>query len=462
MLRTILAILLLISAAVSAQTKAPAKPRTAKTTHAAPTAWPVESVAVEGLQHFTEDQVRRAAGIELGKPAGAKDLDAARDRLLATGAFDSVAYRYAPAPGGKGYAVTFEVAESGPRFPVRFEDLGVPDENLKDVLKRADPFFAAKIPATAPILTRYAQAIQESLGTRGTALKVVGKIEPDDQGKVGVVFRPAGARPVVARVRFTGNSVVSSADLENAVNGVAIGLPYKEVRFRQVLDAQLRPLYETRGRVRVSFPEVVTEPDKTVKGLVVSVKVDEGPAYTLGAVTFAGTGLDPSEIKKASAEFKSGVPFNREVVEAGVKKLEARVRRFGHMHLKSTVERRVDDQAKRVDLTVHVTPGPRYTFGTLKIEGLDIISEPAIRKMWGMKEGQPFNSDYPDYFLARVKEEGVFDNLGATKAALETDDQNHTVTVTLRFKGEAPKEKKKGELPDSPPPTDVPGPFSAR
>ncbi|HEX8985044.1 MAG TPA: POTRA domain-containing protein, partial [Bryobacteraceae bacterium] len=204
-----------------------------------------------------------------------------------------------------------------------------------------------------------------------------------------------------------------------------------------------------------------TEPDKQVNGLIVDVKVDEGAAYTLGTVAFTGTGLTPAELKKAGEEFKAGAPFRREAIETGIKKLESRVRRLGYMHVKSNVERRIDDKAKRVDLVVRFEPGPRYTFGSLRIEGLDLIAEPAIRKMWGLKEGQPFNSEYPDYFLARVNEEGIFENLGVTKAVLDTNDANRTVNVTLLFKGEAPKPKKKEGLPDPEPPPDLPGPFGA-
>jgi outer membrane protein assembly factor BamA len=451
------AILLTLCLAANAQTRPAAKSRAAKPAAKAPTEWPVESVAVEGLEHYTQDQVRRALAIPIGKPAGAPQFEAARDRLLATGAFVSAGFRYAPAPSGKGYAVTFQVVEAGPRFPVRFEDLRVPDATVKKVLERADPFFATEIPATDALLARYAAAVQASLAPG--AARVVAKLEPDDEGRLAVVFRPAGTRPSVSRVAFIGNSVIPPAELANSINTVAIGVPYKESRFRQVLDNQIRPLYETRGRVRVAFPEIRTEPDRQVNGVVVTVKVEEGAPYTLGTVAFNGTNLSAADLKKVLAEFKAGTPFNREVVQAGIAKMEARLRRGGFMHVKSNVERRIDDQAKRVDLTVRVEPGARYTFGTLRIEGLDVISEPAVRKMWGLKPGDPFNSAYPDYFIQRVKEEGVFENLGdASKSVLKTDDENHVVDVTLFFKGEAPKPKSREQSPDAAP-ADPSGPF---
>jgi len=46
-----------------------------------------------------------------------------------------------------------------------------------------------------------------------------------------------------------------------------------------MLDASIRPIYDARGRVRVSFPKIETEKAKDVEGLIVTVTVDEGDSY---------------------------------------------------------------------------------------------------------------------------------------------------------------------------------------
>jgi outer membrane translocation and assembly module TamA len=114
------------------------------------------------------------------------------------------------------------------------------------------------------------------------------------------------------------------------------------------------------------------------------------------------------------------------------------------MVVKSSVEQKINDQAKKVDAIIHVARGQRFTFGALNIVGLDLLTEPAIRKMWGLKPGQPFDSEYPDYFLGRVKQEGVLDDLGDTKSAVKANNESHTVDVTLYFKGAPPEPEKRG------------------
>src|SRR5437867_8963850 len=92
--------------------------------------WPIEKINVEGLKNYSQSQVLAAAGLKVGQAAGKEDFDAARDRLLATGVFETVGYRFAPAAGSNGYAAAFEVVEVEPVYAVRFEGLSAPDNEI--------------------------------------------------------------------------------------------------------------------------------------------------------------------------------------------------------------------------------------------------------------------------------------------------------------------------------------------
>jgi hypothetical protein len=92
---------------------------------------------------------------------------------------------------------------------------------------------------------------------------------------------------------------------------------------------------------------------------------------------------------------------------------------------------------------VHLEPGPQFLMGKLTIVGLDLDGEAEMRRIWGMPEGKPFNTDYPQIFLNSIRQQGLFDNLGQTKPAVKVNDQDHTVDVTLNFAAEGPKPKQK-------------------
>src|SRR5207302_10170308 len=122
-------------------------------------------------------------------------------------------------------------------------------------------------------------------------------------------------------------------------------------------------------------------------------------------------------------------------------RIRTKYRQGGYLDAKARVDRDVRDAEQAVDPTVTVEPGAQYKMGKLTINGLDIISEPVIRKMWQLAEGRPFQPGYPDSFLAHVNEEGIFDNLGKTRAETNINYETHVVDVALFFSGGRPQDK---------------------
>jgi outer membrane protein insertion porin family len=415
-----LALVSLCAPAYSQQKKAPQK-------------WPIESLSVEGLKNYSQAQALAVVGLKIGQLAGMQDFEAARDRLLATGVFETAGYRFAPAIGSNGYAASFQVVEVEPVYPVRIEGLNAPESEIQAWIRKKDAFFGPKIAATEAILKRDAAAIEEYLTSKGGKEKIEGKVVADSPEQFAIVFRPASGAPKVAEVKFRGNTVVPSDALLNSFAGVAYGTIYSEAGFRQMLDASVRPIYDARGRIRVAFSKLETEKAKEVEGLVVTVTVNEGESYELGEVRVEGESPVPAKELLKIGGFKSGDLANFDDVTAGLERMKKRLRREGYMRASIQAERQIDDKKKTVNLDLKPELGPQFLFGTLTIEGLDIHGEAAIKKMWGIKEGKPFDADYPDYFLAQIREQGLFDDLGKTRSASKVDEQTHLVDVTLNF-----------------------------
>ena len=104
------------------------------------------------------------------------------------------------------------------------------------------------------------------------------------------------------------------------------------------------------------------------------------------------------------------------------------------------------DTSKRVvNVTYNVSAGAVYSFQKLDIQGLDVTTEPVVARLWGEKAGNPFNPDYPDFFLKRVQEQGLFDNLADTRSDYTADAASHAVTVHLYFKGGKSKQQTERE-----------------
>jgi outer membrane protein assembly factor BamA len=400
----------------------------------------VEQISVTGNKLYAAAAIVAVSGLKKGEPGGKERFDLARNQLLDTGAFQSVAYHYEATAGGMNYAVTFEVAEVEQVFPVRFEDLPAKPEELKAVLKKSDPLFGEKIPGTALVLKRYTKVLEEFL----SGAKLSARVTSDGPGELFILFRPAEPPQNIAQVNFLGNKAVQTALLQNTIAGVAVGVPYNEQRFRLLLDNNIRPIYDARGRLRVAFPKITVEQAKDVKGYVVTVEVSEGDVYNLGDLTIEG-GASRNELYKVAA-LKPDTVANFDDVNAALERMKTWLRSRGYLRPQARAERNIIDARKTVDLLVVIDPGPLFKFGKLTIVGLDLLGEPAVRKLWAVKEGQPFNADYPLYFLDRLRSDGYFDDLGKTKYELKVDEQRQVVDVILHFSG-APREQKKKREP---------------
>jgi outer membrane protein insertion porin family len=402
---------------------------------------PLRSLVVRGLKNFNADEVLKLSGLRVDMGVNQSDFDKAQQRLLDTGLFETVAYKYDQVPP-KGYEAAFEVKEVPQLFPYRFEGIEADEKALRAWLREQEPLFGDQIPATQPVLERMSASVSRFLEKNGRAMNIVGRTAQAAGGRIEVVFLPS-TLPSVAEVRFTGNKTIPQAALQQAVAGVAIGALYTEPRFRQILDTSVRPLFEAEGLLRVAFPKLETAQASDVNGIIVNVTVEEGNVYKLKEVGLAGPMADEKSLLKRG-RFRTGEVVNMTAVQAGVEDMKRSLRRSGYMKVDSKIDRKIDDKAQTVDVIVNLDPGPQYKMGQLTIEGLDVETEPHIRKLWALQPNQPFDNEYPDLFVSKMPE--YLDNIGKTRAIVNPDSGTLKVDVTVRFEPE-PKQPAKPPIP---------------
>ena len=166
MARHISFFLLLFAFAAVAQTpakKIPAPkspPVTPDAAASAPRDFPIDSITVEGQRILTASGIIAASGLKRGMKGDTATFDAARDRLLATGYFETVGYKFKSSDGGNGYDVNFEIQEMQPLYSLRLEALGATAAEVTPYLKAKDPLFTGRIPGTQQVLERTAREIE--------------------------------------------------------------------------------------------------------------------------------------------------------------------------------------------------------------------------------------------------------------------------------------------------------------
>ena len=431
----ILFVLLLFAGVVAAQTLPP------KTTARD---FPLDSIAIEGNRILSTAAITAASGLKRGETANAAVFDAARDRLIASGYFDMVAYQYKPAKDGAGYAVTFEVQEIDTLYPIRIDGLPATVDEITAFLKSKDPLFTGKMPGTPQVIRRTADEIQRYLESKGHPggggnVEVAGKMIAPAPETLVIDFTPRRGLPAVSAVSFEGSKLISAVDLHNKISEVAFGQPFTQEGFRALLQSQIVPLYEAKGYMRVTFPKIVTAPSTDVTGVDVTVTIDEGSLYKLDRVAVFGKSPAESARILRTAKLPQMTVANFDDVIQAAARVQDSMRHQGFLDARVTTDKKRDDVKKTVEFFLVVEAGPVYKFGKLTVNGLGLDGEAAIRKLWSVKPGEPFPYGYGDYFLSKVKEEGFFDNLGDTKATPDIDLKTHVVDMTLDFKSGPPK-----------------------
>lgn len=425
-----LAVLLVLASVALAQTPKQRRAAPPKPAAGAPA---IASIQVIGNRRFTSQEVIALAGIKPGDPAADATFEAARDRILASGCVETFAWRYRQEPPGR-MAATLEIAEVDQFLPWTIDRLPVSPAEFAARASKQLPCFGKQIPTTERYLDQASRLLAAMLKEKGVKESPTAKVSLIGQDTITVVFQPNTPAPAIAEVRFTNVAAIREPDLRKQLTPTARGVPFSEPLFRQMLDNEIKPMYENVGRLLVRFPKITAAPSREVSGVEVTVEVDEGPEFTLEDIQITGTPFSPEEIEDL-AVYKRGETVNYTKVGLTLEKILDKMKSAGYVKAAYKAKRQVNPEARTARLFVNVEPGPRYMMGALKLEGLDVVSEPVIRKMWTLKEGEPFRADYPERFLKTVRERGVFDFLGETRSKVEMNDQRHTVDVTLDFKG---------------------------
>jgi outer membrane protein insertion porin family len=408
-------------------------PAAAAKSHGDPsTAFPLRAIEIQGNQNFPSEEIIALSGLEIGQRVREADFHEALNKINAAGVFDGIEFSYAPA--GDGYRVTFTVEEVSELYPVRFAGFDVPDDEIQKLLHENVPLFGPKVPATGPVVERIGDTLQKFWDGLGKDTRVVGTVSPLGDDQFEMLFQPEGDIQTIAFTKFENTSVIPPLELQRVFHGRAVGVPYSEERLVELLRFNIGPLYEAKGYMEVKYCPCTTEPDTDTRGLVVTVSVDEGVPYKFGAVAIPARDGRPEGRYEEILKFKSGELANMSLVVDSRNAIETVLKDQGFMNATVEEDRKIDRDLKTVDVTLTVDEGDRYTFNRLTIEGLNVIGETAVRKRWGLKLGDAFNASYPAFFLNRIREEGMFDNLQDTGWSMQVNENDKTVDVKLTFR----------------------------
>ena len=395
--------------------------------------FPLNKLDSSGQNRLSEQAVLLASGLKLRQSVENGDFVKACDQIVNSGFFRSCNFRYDPLTVGgvDGYDVHFVVEEIAETQAATIEIPGLSEDDLWNELAKQDPLLQRKVPATDAATNRYVAAIEELLTRRGVPRKIEQKIE----GKLGggpvlLVFQAVDLPTVHAAV-FEGNHVISSEQLRSAIMKSAAGAQFTERRFKQLLELNVRPLYNEIGRLDAKFSSITITP--TQGAGTVSTTVDEGPSYSLGAVEITGDSLEVDQLMKQAA-FQSGKVANWRLVEESIERIRTVFKTDGFL-FPSVQQNRVLRPNNAADLRLSIAKGRQYFFGQLTLSGLDEGQEKKAREGWNLASGAPMNELYVGQFLKKLLEDRRLPPGKQASQTLQMDQARPgVVNVLIRFR----------------------------
>jgi outer membrane protein insertion porin family len=196
-------------------------------------------------------------------------------------------------------------------------------------------------------------------------------------------------------VQFAGNATVSSDRLRAAIAEEPLfddaGTIIPEVLERDLL--LITAFYWDRGHAQVKVGAPVISPSQDA----VTIPIDEGPVFTVGAVAVTGDLIGSAKANLGMIRVRPGVTFSRTMIANDRETLSEFYQDRGYAYANVLPLTKLDLVKKTIGLTFEIARGKRAYFERIEIHGSSKTPARAIRRAMRIAEGDLFtNMDLVD------------------------------------------------------------------
>ncbi|MDZ4723457.1 MAG: outer membrane protein assembly factor BamA [candidate division Zixibacteria bacterium] len=356
----------------------------------AQTAYNVVKIDVEGNRVTTGSLILSVAGIDIGSPLTATNIQSAIERLYALGIFSDVKIEATEVSGGLKIAIV--VAELPKLSSLNF--VGNKEIKTKDLREKLGLGVGGYI---SPYLIhlKKQQILEEYAGEGYFQAEVTSELKyNEDSSEASLTYSINEKSKVkVERVVMTGNSRVSANELvkkmRNRKRGFLRSSDFAEEKYPEDLEKIVEE-YRKRGFVDAYVISDSTRIDSSTNRMTIYLEVYEGPLYYFGTSAFSGNEILKEPLLKSKLKFEEGEVFNNEEYEQSLYELYTTYQEVGHLHSRITDER-VTRSDSILDILYAITEGLPSHVNLVRILGNTKTRENVIRREISMLPGQVFN-----------------------------------------------------------------------
>jgi outer membrane protein insertion porin family len=425
-----------------------------------------------GNRRIRTDTLKARIFSRAGDPYNEETLRRDFQALWNTQFFEDVKLKVEDAPEkANGKIIVFEVTERPVIRRIRYE--GIHSVSESDILDR---FKEKKVGLTVesqfdPTRIKKAEVVlKDLLGEHG---RQFAKVTPQyeriaSSNAVILVFKvEEGPKVKVGKIEFTGNHAFSSRKLIRAMRHdrpYAIPLYFTEInvmaktydhdKLIEDIEVGIRGLYQDNGYFKVLVKDPILENIDTRgwrygipfagrvdgKAVNITIPLEEGERYTMGTLKIASTDPDKAlslkvEALKGAFPLKAGDIFSTAKVRKALEDYGKIYGQYGFIDFVATPETDIDEQAKRIDVTMRFEEGKQYYVRRIDFSGNTTTRDKVIRRELLIDEGQLFNKHAWEVSILRLNQLDYFEKLEADKAAeIKRNTKEGTVDLLLKLK----------------------------
>jgi outer membrane protein insertion porin family len=393
------------------------------------TAKRVDEVVVRGNRRIEADAIRARIGTTPGGPYRPSQIAKDVREIYALGFFRNVRVLTEKSPKG-GRIVIFEVEENPVvrQISISGND-NVDGEKIRDILT-----LTMGSALDYPLLFENRARIQALYKAQGYYLAEVDyEIETLSPASVGIHFIVTENEKLKLRdIQFIGNEAFSDRELREgfqtkkwrfwsyASSWFDRSGTYSEPLFIQDLRS-VEKKYTDAGylQVEISPPDVIA----SVKGLVVSVTINEAEQFRVGALDVAGDSTVDIDTLRDKLLLREGEIFNRSYLTEDVAVLTQHYTDRGFYFANVSPLSNLSKADQTVDVIFQVRKGPLYFIRNVNIDGNTITVDPVIRREIPIVEGELYSQREILISKSRVQSLGFFEEVDFQVQPTDEPDQ---------------------------------------
>jgi outer membrane protein insertion porin family len=362
--------------------------------------FPLGRINISGSRRYTPQALAAALNLRTGQQTSQKQLEAASQRLTASGLFSNIEYRFGWA--GDGAVVNFELRDNTNLIPVDFENFVwfTPNE-LATAIKRRLPLFTGVVPLSGDFNEQIIRALESILKSQ----KIEGRVVQIAHGSVNgapqaMFYRVNDHQISINCCDFVGINHADPVALGEVARYIAKS-PYEKSAVNTFIRTRLKEIYDSAGYLaaQIADPQVkISTQNPLETAIALSVQVTEGSHFKLAGVKWSGNHQFSSDELTAALSPALGEPANPVRLRDQLASVGELYSRRGY--LRTTFE--IVPQLKAngtATFVVQVKEGEQYRTGKVLFSGLDPRVADKALEAWTMKAGDIYDGTYPAQFM---------------------------------------------------------------